>query len=719
MSGKVPFTGFKGLVHHWKDDLSAAVSVSLVALPLTLGIAIASGAPPMSGILASVLGGVITTFIRGSYLGINGPGAGLITVVLIGVETMSDENGSGFSYVLAAIVIAGLIQAILGLLKMGKLGDMFPTAVISGMLASIGITIFVKQFNVALGVESTSGSILDAILDLPSKIVDLNPFVAIIAIVSLAVLVTHPQSQIKFIKAIPAPLLVLIITIPMVFIINFAGNPDKSILGSPFYIGRDYQINIPDNLLDSIMFPNFSKITHPQFWITVISIMLVSSIESLVSTKAVDKLDPYRRRTNLNKDFFAVGLSTAISGFLGGLPIMTVIVRSSVNINHHAKTKWSNFYHGILLLLFVFLFPFLIKEIPLASLAAILMYTGYKLASPQVFRLTLMKGWEQLIILIVTIISSLAMNLLGGIVMGILTTLLIHWAKSQLNLRTFVRHMANTEVSVVEESEKDVHVEIKGIANFVIILKLIRLIERVSISKHFIVNFSRTKLIDSTVLDFVLEHREKYFTKSDFEFIGLDVHKTSSPHPLALHVLEKPMQKRLTSRQNDLSHFSSENNYKFRPEIDWNKEHFERFKLLKFHILEYHRNRMNGKFNSKFTWEISDLTYTDGILMAREEHHLTLMVIDFPVDIADFVITKKHVRAIKTQTKFQKMDSGQFKELNEFLAQNDAYYLESIDARLLIYKKERLLSPKEIFAMHDFAKDLCHYVPEELEKRVI
>lgn len=713
MKEKLPATGLKGMLRHWRNDLSAAVSVSLVALPLALGIAIASGAPPMSGILAAIIGGVVTTFLRGSHVGINGPAAGLIVVVLSGVESLADKNGSGFPYVLAAIVVAGFIQAILGLLKMGKLGDMFPSSVVNGMLATIGITIFVKQFNVALGVTSSSGSILEAIFDLPETIMNLNPLITFIALVSLALLIIHPRTQNKLLKSIPSPLLVLIVSIPLVFLFNLFGNPEKEILGKPLYISSEYLIHIPENILDGIIFPNFSKIAHPEFWMTVISIMLVSSIETLISTKAVDKLDPFKRRTNLNKDLFAVGMTTAISGFLGGLPIITVIVRSSVNVNHNAKTKWSNFYHGILLLLFVFLFPFIINEIPLASLAAILVYTGFKLASPKVFKLALLKGWEQLLILISTIIASLAIDLLWGIVLGVLVTLIIHWVRSQLNLRTFIRHMANSEVNVVEESEDNVHVEIKGIANFMIILKLINSLEKLSINKHFIVNFSRTKLVDSTLLDFVLEHREKYFTKYDFEFIGLDVHKTSSPHPLALHVLEKPMQKRLTGRQNDLYHFAQKNNYKFHPEINWEIDQFDKFKLLKFHLNEYHHNRIYGKFNHKIIWEISDLTYNDGILMAREEHHFTVMVIHFPKDIANFTITRKSIKVIKNKTKFEQLDTNRFDKLNAFLIKNDSYYIESIDEDLLIYRKERLLSAKEIIEMHDFAQNLCFLIPEE------
>jgi MFS superfamily sulfate permease-like transporter len=716
LSEKLPSTGLRGIRDHWRDDLSAAVSVSLVALPLALGIALASGVPPMSGILAAIIGGVVTTIFRGSYVAINGPAAGLIVVILTGVETLADEGSTGFPYVLAAIVVAGIIQAILGLLRMGKLGDMFPSSVVNGMLATIGIIIFVKQFPVAFGVKHSGGSILDGIASMPSDVMNLNPLITLIAALSLLILIVHPRLTNSFIKSIPAPLLVLVVAIPIVFVFNFFGDPEVKVFGIPAYIGNEYLIHIPSNLMDSIVFPNFSKIAHPQFWLVVISLTMVASIETLISTKAVDKLDHYKRRTNLNKDFFAVGLSTAVSGFLGGLPIITVIVRSSVNVNHNAKTKWSNMYHGLLLLAFVFLFPFIINEIPEACLAAILLYTGYKLASPRVFKATLLKGWEQVLILTTTVIASLTLNLLWGILIGIVATILIQWARTGLNFKTFMSHLWHTEIKLVEESNNTVLVEINGIANFAIVLKLISSLEQLQNNRSFIVNFSRTKLVDSTVMEFIHEHREKYFTQSDFEFIGLDVHKTSSPHPLALHILEKPMQKRLTGRQNDISHYASENGYKFHPEIDWDVEHLERFAFFEFHLLEYERNRLTGTFEGDFKWLISDLTYNDGIMMAREEHHLTVMVIYLPFETEATIVTKDNVRNIKTLVRKGQSEEVLKDHSEAFIAlleKNASYYIECAQDEILLFRKERFLSTNEIKKLHDFAEKLTPLVPRK------
>ena len=355
----------------------------------------------------------------------------------------------------------------------------------------------------------------------------------------------------------------------------------------------------------------------------------------------------------------------------------------------------------------------MIREIPQASLAAILVYTGYKLASPKVFHAAWLKGWEQLLIMVTTLIASLALDLLWGIMIGILSTLLIHWFRSGLSFQTFIKHLFNTEINVLEESKDVVHVDIKGIANFAIMLRLINSLKLLKEDKHFVVNFSRTKLVDSTVMDFIHDHRERYFTKSDFEFVGLDVHKTSSPHPLALHVLERPMQKRMTTRQNAILHFGNENNYRFKPEINWEVAHFEDFQFFDSHFLEFQRNRLMGTFDNGINWMISDINYNDGILMAREEHHISAMVLNLKDDISDFCITKENIRQLKAMVKGKENHtSDELDPMSKLLIDNASYYVEGVGNQILIYRKTRLLSTREIVDMHDFAKALFPTLPK-------
>ena len=334
---EIPGNGLKGLRRHWKNDALAAISVALIALPLSLGIALAAGAPAMSGIISAVVGGIVTTLYRGGHVSINGPAKGVIAVILLGITIMDDGSGQAFNYVLGAVVVSGGIQAMLGLLKLGRLADMFHSTVIHGILAAIGIIIFAKQIHVALGTHSDSSSIvqnlIDAVLFLPKA----NPFVLIISLTGLVLLLFHSKINFKFIHFFPAPIWVIAMSIPFVYLFDFFKQNTLYFLGKSYDVGPTLLLDIPSNVMDSIMLPNFAKIDTIEFWTTVISILIITSIESLAIAKAVDKIDPYKRKTNLNKDLTGIGLSTMAAGFVGGMPVIAVIIRSTVNIHNGAK----------------------------------------------------------------------------------------------------------------------------------------------------------------------------------------------------------------------------------------------------------------------------------------------------------------------------------------------------------------------------------------------
>ena len=339
-----PKSGIKGLTENWKSDLQAAVSVALIALPLSMGIALAAGAPPMAGILSAIVGGVVTTLYRGGHISINGPAKGVIAVILAGLVTMDDGTGQSFNYVLAAIVVSGGLQALLGILKLGRYADIFHSSVIHGILAAIGLIIFAKQIHVAMDTHSESYSIVQNLIDAVKMLPQANPFVVVISLVGLAMTLFHSKIKLKLFQLLPAPMWVILLSIPFVYSFNFFSEHSQSFLGKVYQLGPHLLLDMPTNILDSIMFPNFGMIGTPEFWVTTISILLISSIESLAIAKAVDKIDPYKRKTDLNKDLTGIGLSTMVAGFIGGLPIIAVIIRSTVNIQNGAKTKWSNMY---------------------------------------------------------------------------------------------------------------------------------------------------------------------------------------------------------------------------------------------------------------------------------------------------------------------------------------------------------------------------------------
>ena len=309
----IPSSGFSGLKEHWRSDLKAALSVSLVALPLALGIAVASEVAPMAGVLSAIIGGVVTTFFRGGHIAINGPAAGLIAVVLGGLVAL-DGN---INYVLAAIVVAGAIQILFGLLKMGRFGKLLPSSVLHGILAAIGVIIFAKQAHFALGTDSNGDTTIETLVDIFYELPDANPFVFLIALVGILALVFHNKIKNNFIQSIPAPMWVLLLAIPLVFAFDFFTEHYIEFLGNSYAVSPKLLIDIPKNPLDSIMHPDFGMIGTSAFWLTVLSITTIATIETLAIARAVDKLDPYKRTTDLDKDLVGVGLSTMISGALG------------------------------------------------------------------------------------------------------------------------------------------------------------------------------------------------------------------------------------------------------------------------------------------------------------------------------------------------------------------------------------------------------------------
>lgn len=477
-----PKTGLKGLKNHWKDDLKAGYSVSLIALPLCLGISIASGFPPVAGILTAIVGGLLVSRIGGSFVTINGPAAGLI-VISLGAATNLGGAGeaagfAGYPHALGAIVIAGLFIMLFGLLKVGKLGDFFPSAAVHGMLAAIGIIIIIKQVYDAFGIKSTSKGIINQLIEIPTRLPDINSSAAIVAGVSLATLIIHPLVKIKLVKAIPAPMWVLIFAIPLGMLLDM----DSKLL-----------VNLPDNLSESITLPSFEKIGESAFWVGVTGFALVSAIESLLSALAVDSQDPYNRKTNLDKDLVGVGAGSSISAMIGGLPMIAEIVRSSANINNGAKTSWANFFHGTFLLLFLLIGTSVIELIPVAALAAMLLFTGYRLASPKEFKRMAKIGKGQLLIFLTTIITVLFTNLLMGIAAGIVLKIIIHIIYGTQINNLFIAKINDTK------GEDELTIQPKGALIFSNYLSFkSKVLNLVDSPKSILLDFSNVDLVDHT-----------------------------------------------------------------------------------------------------------------------------------------------------------------------------------------------------------------------------
>ena len=624
-----PKTGFRGLIENWQSDLIAAVSVSLIALPLSLGIALAAGAPAMSGIISAVVGGIVTTLYRGGHISVNGPAKGVIAVILLGIALMDDGTGQAFNYVLAAVVVSGAIQVLMGLLKLGRLADIFHSSVIHGILAAIGIIIFAKQIHVAMGTYSDSPSIIQNLVDAAKYLPNANPFVVIIALAGLALLLFHSKISYRFFHFLPAPMWVIALSIPFVYAFNFFDEHTLSFLGKGYKVGPSLLLDIPNNIMDSIMHPNFGKIATIEFWTTVVSILIITSIESLAIAKAVDKIDPYKRKTDLNKDLTGIGLSTIAAGMIGGLPIIAVIIRSTVNIHNGAKTKWSNMYQGILLLLFIVVLSPIMRQVPLCAFAILLVYTGFKLASPAVFKQIYNQGTEQLIFFVGTMILTLYTNLLIGLLGGSLLVMISHMLLAKESIPSFFKMIYNSGSNLFIKSDGSYDLKIKGIANFLGILKVDKLVSQIPSGADVSIDLSETKLVGLTYMDYLVDYLKIQKNSGGNVVIkGLDSHVSSSTHNRALKIALNSSGAKLSPRQSRLQNLANEKDYQYARKIDWNTSHLKNFHFFEIRPIERKSNCLNGTFKDMgVSWEISDVTFSEGAAFTAETFNMTLMVL--------------------------------------------------------------------------------------------
>jgi MFS superfamily sulfate permease-like transporter len=527
MENKVPADFFLGLKQNWKKDIISGFSIFLIAMPLCIGIAIASGAPPLAGILAGIVGGLIASLISGSFVTINGPAAGLIVIVLGSIETLGHgDRIQGFKYTLAAIVISGIIQIIMGFVGLGVITSVFPSAVIHGMLAAIGVIIISKQIHVTLGVVAQSKTVVGLIKEFPESIMHMNPKIALIGILSIIILSIYPLIKSKITKIIPGPLVLVFIGSALAIYFNLSEEHYYNFLGTQYFISSKFMVSIPDKIIDFSIRPDFSIIYSPIFILEVFSISMVASIESLLTANAIDKLDPYKRRSDMNKELMGKGIGNFILGFIGGIPIIAEVVRSSANINNGAQTRWSNFFHGLFLLLAIIFLQPIIQMIPLAALSGMLVVVGYRLAMPEIKKI-FKSGFDQFLIFFSTITLTLFDDLLVGVAVGVVVNFVIHIINTILpdgiTINDFFRPYFSREEVIENDKLIEVKYHINGLLIFVNYLFLKIELEKVPKGVNISLDLKGVRLIDNTVNENLLEY-EKLFIEQGriFRFEGLE-----------------------------------------------------------------------------------------------------------------------------------------------------------------------------------------------------
>ena len=520
---EIPRGQISDFLKNWQADLLSGFLVFLIALPLCLGISLACGYPAISGIFTAIIGGVLATFFSNSELTIKGPAAGLI-VIAIGCVTEFGFTGGedpaldfqAYRLALGVGVVAGIIQIFLGVFRAGILGEFFPNSAIHGLLAAIGVIIMVKQFPIALGVRP-DGKPLELIAKIPQFVMEMNPLVGLIGIISLLIMFSYLFISNPKFKVIPAPMVVLLVTVPLAMYVDLGQEQTYIFLGKEYPEGKQFLVAVPENLLHAITFPDFSGLLTTTGWKYVIMFALIGSIESLLSAKAIDGIDPWKRKTDHDRDMLAVGVGNTLAALVGGLPMISEIVRSKANIDNGARTRFANMFHGLFLLLFVALLPELINQIPLAALGAMLVFTGFRLASPQEFIRMYHVGKEQFIIFVSTIIGVLGTDLLMGIAIGICVNIVLHLINGAP-----MQSLFKPQIQVERDNGRGVMVKVKDSAIFSTWIALKKTLDSLANEPHVVLDLSDTFLVDHTTMSKLYEMRKDFQErKCDLEIFGV------------------------------------------------------------------------------------------------------------------------------------------------------------------------------------------------------
>ncbi len=514
----------QNLFSYFKNDFYAGFLVFLLALPLSLGIAKASGFPAAMGIFTAMVGGLITSlFSRVSPLSIKGPAAGLITICAAAINEVSaiDHPANAISHLSAILLIVSALQIFVGYMRLGSLAELFPHSAIHGMLAAIGIIIIAKQIPVLLGDDPLTykgeGSI-QLIKDIPKFIQNAHPHIAKIGVIGLIVLFAIPLLPYNPLKKIPPPMIVLLLTVPLGWVWHLKTEEPSYAL-----------VRIGDFWSSIHWAPNFTLIGAWVFWKYVFMFLFVNSLESLLTVKAIDNLDPLNRKTNPNSDLKALGVGNGISAIFGGLPMISEVVRSSANIGFGGKSRAANFFHGVFLLISMLLLIPAIEMIPNAALAALLIFAGFRLASPKEFIKTYHLGKEQLAIFLITIFVTLFSDLLLGVASGILVKLTFHLFSGVPLISLFT-----SKREIIENDSTTIRIKIFESAVFTNILTFKGIFDGIDSKKNIIVDFSHCMLVDNPFMEYINQLKtQKEEGGVQFTVMGLEEMIPFSKHPLA------------------------------------------------------------------------------------------------------------------------------------------------------------------------------------------
>ena len=737
-SFQIPKDGWAGLAENWRSDLGAALVVFTFSLPFCLSIALAAQLPFVSGFISAIVGGLVISFLSGSCLTIKTPSLSLTPILIIAVHTLgSGYLSTGYKYTFALIVVAGIIQFLLGVFRLGEWLNTIPETIIYGLLATLGIHIIVFQVHFLFGVEASSHRLLQVLMDLPSTILyESNWHLTVIGLSCLIALFVLSSFKYRLASVLPTPLIVILFGILLSYYLAIRHNE-----------GRDYLIQVPYNYKDFLLSPNFDKIQIWQSIELIGIIVLISSLESIVNIKAIDSLDFYRRRSNLNRELLAMGIGNTICGLLGGLPLISSFGHSSTNINSGAKTRWANFHNAVLLLGFCLLAFNFAEQLPLATLAAINIYLAYSFISSKLFKDLRNIGKEQFIIFLITLLSASIGGILIGFVVGYLSYLcMFAW------LNKSFKSLFRSTVKVVNYSNKRSKVMVRSIAIATNYLNLKKQIEQIPPGGQIYLDFTKSKIVDYSFLELIYHHPYHFNnTEGSIELQGLEDHYAISNHPLSTRLIldklpknNRQTSKDITDRQLDILAVASVNNTKLRPNLtyDGNKLQGYNFTLgfdIKYRKNKFTKNFKSSRYKKSTKIEFSDTFLSRGLRMSEQSLHMSIVLIDqVQVYVPAFSLTKEGLLGkVKQSIGYEDINFGPYPEFSQyyylkglheaeirtffigrllvFLEENRDFNIESHNNQLVIYKDMRLMTQAEISDCIYFAEGLLENIYQETE----
>lgn len=736
-----PQNGIQGL-KHWRYDLVAGLQVALVSLPLSLGIAIASGAPPVTGLISAIIAGLVLPLLGGSYVTISGPAAGLAPALLAGMLLLGGGDlTAGYPLLLVAIFLTGAVQIVLSLAKAGEFSRILPSAVVEGMLAAIGVIIIIKQIPLLAGdLAAPAKTVLAAAASVPDSLMRLDPAALAVGLVSLALIFILKRSHNRWLTLVPAPITVALAGIALGYLLQ---------------LDPKHLIRLPENILEEgFTLPHFSAVWENQsLWLSVlvvvITLTLIDGIESLASIAAIDKIDPFQRRSNPNRTLLAMGVANVCSSVAGGLTIIPGGIKSRANVDAGGRTLWANAYNALFLILLIWLGKDLINRLPLATLAAILIYVGWRLCEPRVFRKTVLIGREQLLLFLITLVSILLTDLLTGIIIGVLSKIalvLYLLTPSFRQVLTSQRAPARIPqalwegfsalfkspvIRVVKQDNPGAHYKVYLGSLFC--FNLLRLERKLRVLPQdagvTLVFAESARMIDHTSMEFLLHFKEECLHRGRHcDLAGLDNFYPFSNHSLAARLHDPKLTKekaRLSARAQHMARVARDYGLSFSPSIEVAlNEH--NFLYLSRGSNKEQSNIMSGDYHG-WALRLFDYSYTVPPYYFAEDRH-TMLILERPPQesgVPDFILEPEHYldkyRSERTDINFTQYplfsrhyflhghDEAAIRaffsaELIRFFDEHPRFYVEARGRHILAFRSDQELEdPARLQPLFEFA----------------